>query len=216
MLLSNLLVEHIFLKWISVRNRIASLFVLCVAPFWMWNHIYQELHFSDMEVCQICFRKNMSFQRTSAYLLFSFSWLLFSFINFSPLPSSLSCFLYSAIWCCLADISVAWKGSGVVWKMRIYWSSYARDLLRLFSSSILILLSFYTWCIFVPVHMLTYFLCSECILLKLDLNVTSISSCFRRVKFFPLMSVSGEQSCLKSALQCLYQAGFCELCLSTK
>lgn len=139
---------------------------------------------------------------------------------FFPLPSSLSCFLYSVIWCCLADISVAWKGSGVVWKMRIYWSSYARDtlhLLRLFSSSILILLSFYTWCIFVPVHMLAYFLCSERILLKLDLNVTSISSCFRRVKLFPLMSVSGEQSCLKSALQCLYhQAGFCELCLSTK
>lgn len=134
----------------------------------------------------------------------------FPLVIFFPLHSSLSCFLYSVIWCCLADISVASKGSGVVWKMRIYWSSYAQGTLhllkwllkRLFSSLTLILLSFYTWCIFVPVHMLTYFLCSECVLLKLHLNVTSIFSCFRRMKFFPLMSISGEQSCLKSALQC--------------
>lgn len=63
MLLSNLLVEHVFLKWISVRNRIASLFVLCAAPFSMWNHIYHELHFSDIEVCQIYFRRNMFFFR---------------------------------------------------------------------------------------------------------------------------------------------------------
>lgn len=57
---------------------------------------------------------------------------------------------------------------------------------------------FYARCIFVPVPKLTYFLCSEYILLKLDLNVTSISSCFRRVKYFSL-AISGEESCLKSA-----------------
>lgn len=30
---SHLLIEHIFLEWISVRNRIGSLFVLCSSLF---------------------------------------------------------------------------------------------------------------------------------------------------------------------------------------
>lgn len=78
MLLSNLLVEHVFLKWISVRNRIASPFVLCAAPFSMWNHIYHELHFSDIEVCQIYFRRNMFFlEDFCLFAVFIFMALLF-------------------------------------------------------------------------------------------------------------------------------------------
>lgn len=131
------------------------------------------------------------FRRLLPVCCFHFLDISFPLVIFLPLHSSLSCFLYSVIWCCLADITVAWKGSGVTCKMRIYWSSYAQGtlrLLRLFSSSTLILfVSFYIWCIFVPVPMLTYYLCSECILLKLDLNVTSISS-FSRAKFFPLVN----------------------------
>lgn len=171
----------------------------------MWNHIYQELHFSDIEVCQIYFRKHMFFQRTSAYLLFSFSWLLFPLVTFfpssiQPLLLLVLCYMVLSCryYCCLEGLRISMENVNTL----IFLCSEHTSPLEILFLDINSFVSFYTWCIFVPVPMLTYFLCSERILLKLDSNVMSISSCFRRVKFFPLLSLSAEQSCLKSALQC--------------
>lgn len=157
-------------------------------------------------MCQNYFRRNIVFQRTSVYLLFSFSLLFLSFSNFfssSFQPLLLLVLSYMVLscryYCCLEGLRSCMENENI---LIFLCSGHTSPLEIILFLDINSFVSFYTWCIFDLMPMLTYFLCSECILLKLDLNVTSISSCFRRVKFFPLMPISGEQSCLKDALQC--------------
>lgn len=112
------------------------------------------------------------------YLLFSFSWVLFSFSNFfssSFQPLLLLVFSYMVLfcrYCCLEGLRSCMENENILIFLCLGHPSPPEIILFLDINSFV---SFYPWCIFVPMPMLTYFLCSECILLKLDLNVISIS-----------------------------------------
>lgn len=142
----------------------------------------------------------------------SFPLVTFFPSSFQPLLLLILCYMVLSCryYCCLEGLRNCMGNENILIFLCLEHTSPLEILFLNINSFV----SFYTWCIFVPVPMLTYFLCSECILLKLDSNVTSISSCFRRVKFLSLMFVSSEQSVMsEECFTVLIKSGriFCTL-----
>lgn len=203
MLLSNLLVEHIFLKWISVRSRMASLFVLCMLPFECGIIFTRNLILVTLKCVRFISEETCFFIRLLPICCFHFHDSSFPSVIFPPSsfqPILLLVLSYIVLscryYCSLEGLRNCMENENIL----IFCSGHTSPL------EIILFLDINS---FVFLHMMHFCSCAHAnlvFLLRMYFVETEFEChiyffLFQKSEFLPL-PISGEQSCLKSVLQC--------------